>query len=263
MNKLFKNIKLCLLFIRRDGVLKGLVNLSRLYTTRHRDTPQLISPTGYNAPIYFRPLTTDVHLIQSILYKEEYNIDVKGLEPEVIVDVGGNAGYASIFFANKYPTARIFSYEPEKKNYSLLEKNVISYDNVEPALAAIWGTATKLVPRYESSDAWSFSLKEHNGANQIAQKDLIDGVTLNGFLKKYKISSIDILKVDIEGGELSLFSGDCSWLHNVKILVIELHDRKLRGCSLALYSALVSEGIEFTQKNMDYNTVIYNEAYFE
>jgi hypothetical protein len=33
-----------------------------------------------------------------------------------------------------------------------------------------------------------------------------------------------LLKVDIEGGEELLFSGDCNWLLRIPLLIIELHD---------------------------------------
>jgi hypothetical protein len=63
--------------------------------------------TGYSPNIKFRQSTSDVHLVLSILYGEEYSIDTRGVEPSVIVDVGSNAGYASVFFANKYPSSRV------------------------------------------------------------------------------------------------------------------------------------------------------------
>jgi FkbM family methyltransferase len=213
--------------------------------------------------VFYRPGTTDAHLIRSILYQEEYDIDTRGLDPRVILDVGGNAGYASIFFANKFPQARVFSYEPEPDNFEMLRRNTERYTNVTPEHAAIWGSDTTLIPRYDNADAWSFSLKELGESSEKNKWETIQGITVASLLKKTESEVIDIIKIDIEGGELSLFSNDCSWLHKVKILVVELHDRKLKGCSQALYTALVREGIEFTQKNMDYNTIIYNEAYFD
>jgi hypothetical protein len=38
-----------------------------------------------------------------------------------------------------------------------------------------------------------------------------------------------ILKIDIEGGEKELFSGDVGWLDRIPLLIIELHDWLLPG----------------------------------
>jgi Methyltransferase FkbM domain len=38
-----------------------------------------------------------------------------------------------------------------------------------------------------------------------------------------------ILKVDIEGGEKELFSGECNWLEQIPVVIIELHDWMLPG----------------------------------
>jgi hypothetical protein len=51
-------------------------------------------------------------------------------------------------------------------------------------------------------------------------------------------STIDILKLDIEGAEKEVFSNCDKWLGNVRILMIELHDHLKPGCSSIVYSAL-------------------------
>lgn len=51
--------------------------------------------------------------------------------------------------------------------------------------------------------------------------------------------TIDILKMDIEGGERYLFNEQAhEWLSKVKILMIELHDRYYPGCSKLLFQCL-------------------------
>ena len=54
-------------------------------------------------------------------------------------------------------------------------------------------------------------------------------ISMNDLIKKHHIDRIDILKVDIEGGEIEIFSENLSWLTIVRILVIEIHDKYIDG----------------------------------
>ena len=49
------------------------------------------------------------------------------------------------------------------------------------------------------------------------------------------IERVDILKVDIEGAELEVFSDSGRWIDCVDIVAIELHDHLKAGCSRALF----------------------------
>jgi hypothetical protein len=44
-------------------------------------------------------------------------------------------------------------------------------------------------------------------------------------MARYRIGQVSLLKVDIEGGEFALLSGneDLSWLHRVDQIVLEVH----------------------------------------
>jgi hypothetical protein len=155
MRKWIKKLKTLVRIIRRDGLVRGAGNYMSLFQEGNGKATTLCV-TGYSPNIKFRQSTSDVHLVLSILYGEEYSIDTRGVEPSVIVDVGSNAGYASVFFANKYPSSRVFSFEPEKSNYELLAYNTDHYPEVVIKNAAIWGEDKDLVPEYDQVDAWSF-----------------------------------------------------------------------------------------------------------
>lgn len=58
-------------------------------------------------------------------------------------------------------------------------------------------------------------------------------------LQHFGIDRIDILKVDVEGAEREIFSGDCDkWIDSVGMFIIEFHDRLAPGSSAAFYHAL-------------------------
>ena len=58
-------------------------------------------------------------------------------------------------------------------------------------------------------------------------------------LREFNISTVDILKVDIEGAEAQVFGPGCEeWLGRVRSLVVEVHDRMYPGCSAVVEGAL-------------------------
>ncbi len=54
-------------------------------------------------------------------------------------------------------------------------------------------------------------------------------------LTKYGFESIDLLKMDIEGGEKNVLESASDWVDLVKVMTVELHDRICMGCSRAFY----------------------------
>ena len=58
--------------------------------------------------------------------------------PPVIIDAGANVGLSAVFYANRFPNARIIAIEPEPSNYEMLKRNVVPYSNVTPVQAALW-----------------------------------------------------------------------------------------------------------------------------
>jgi hypothetical protein len=50
--------------------------------------------------------------------------------------------------------------------------------------------------------------------------------------------TVGLVKIDIEGAELDVFSADTTWLHRVDALAVELHDRYRPGCTAAVETAV-------------------------
>jgi hypothetical protein len=51
----------------------------------------------------------------------------------------------------------------------------------------------------------------------------VQGFSMGQILEKAGFDRIDLLKVDIEGAEVRLFSGELEWLHRVGAIAIEFH----------------------------------------
>lgn len=184
--------------------------------------------------VTYRPGTSDLEIILKVLGDREYELPP---DPSVkfIIDAGANIGASALFFAARFPQARIFAVEPEASNYALLTHNCAEAKNIVPLQCALWSRPARLALVSASTEKWAFTFQEHTGAGSDTT-----AVTIPEILAMAGSKSVDLLKLDIEGGEKELFSADCSeWLGKVSTLVIELHDRFVPGCSRAFYAQIV------------------------
>ena len=182
-------------------------------------------------PVYLRLRTSDVSIFRTVLRDSEYDLGLD-ISPRVIVDVGANIGMASIFFAIKYPKARIIAIEPEESNFNLLVKNTRPYRNITAIRAALWNSDGEVsigLPAPDSYEKWGFQ-------TGIPGEGKARAVTMQTLLDELGVETIDLLKIDIEGAEKEVFEA-CNWMERVGVLVIELHDRLKPGCRKALESA--------------------------
>lgn len=201
---------------------------------------------GYDNPVFFRYGSSDPRVFTQIFLWEEYSC-IKNLEnPEIIIDCGANAGYASIYFLNKYPNAHVIAIEPDTENFKICEKNLSWYQGrVSLMNSAVWSHQTGL-SLYKGADwgddyEWGIQVKEC----QEGQEPDIYAIGIDNLLETYGLTSIDILKIDIEGAEAVLFSKNYEkWLKKVKNLVIELHGK---DCEKVFFDALSMYDYELTK----------------
>jgi FkbM family methyltransferase len=193
-----------------------------------------ITPPGTGHPVFLRLNTSDVCSYRDVLICQDKTYDprVPGFSPQTIVDVGAHIGMASLLFAQRYPAARIIAVEPEKANFAALVRNVSAYKKVVPLQAALW--------KEDGEVRLGTSRAHPKGAFAIAEdgSQRVRAITMDTLMKETGLSTIDFLKVDIEGAEKEVFQ-NCAWIKNVRVMAIELHDRVRPDCRLAVESAAV------------------------
>jgi len=201
-------------------------------------------PRGYNAPLTLRLGTSDVRTFEEIIIKGAYALRLCR-PPRVIVDAGANIGLASVYFATQFPQARILALEPESSNYALLCKNAAAYPQIVPIQAALWSTTTTLdlVDAMGKHDL--FRTQTPGVANSSPVISQVAALDMLQLLADYRLEQIDILKVDIECSEIEVFGGAAAWIDRVGVILIELHDRFKRGCSLSFYTAVQDFEVEW------------------
>jgi FkbM family methyltransferase len=172
--------------------------------------------------LYVRTNTPDLNVAISSLYKREYD-HIRARSPETIIDAGANIGTSAIFFARKFPHARVIAVEPEKGNFDILLKNTSSYDNIVAVNAAIWGETGRRNIHNRFTGHWGYTVSDTNNSTESTGQD-IDCITIPSLMEKFDIKTIDILKMDIEGGEKSVLENSSDWIDSVEIITAELHD---------------------------------------
>lgn len=238
--------------IRVFGLLKGLLFWWNLKVVRSRK----IRVPGVKFPVFLRNGIFDSFTLREIFLFRHYEFPWPSHfpEPKRIIDAGSNIGFTSIFFANKYPDAAILALEPEASNFNQLKLNTGPYPMITPIRKALWGTPAYIAVRDLGYGQRGFLVEEVSKGTP----DALEAVSIPLLLEKYGWEDICILKIDIEGSEKNVFEKDAeSWLPRVKVLVIELHDRMVKGTSTVFFRAISK--YHFSMEILGDNLIFVNE----
>jgi FkbM family methyltransferase len=191
-------------------------------------------PPCIRNPVQLRLKTSDESTYLQTLMWKQYAFDLP-FYPATIVDAGANIGMASIYFAHKYPGAKIVAIEAEASNFDMLTRNTRPYPAIIPMHAALWNRDGEISvgepdPATGANGHWAFVTRDGAG-------DKVRAVTMRTLMKEMQIETVDLIKIDIEGAEKEVFE-ESNWLKHVRCLMIELHDRYRPGCSEAVESAV-------------------------
>lgn len=176
---------------------------------------------GERAMLHVRPNKGDLFILYEVLAREAYAIPASLLDPdkvEVIVDCGANIGITALYFARRYPKARIICVEPDPENFEILERNVAGQQSIEPVRAAVVGSSGP-VHLTRSRAAYGNSVQANASPGETVE---VSGLTISDICSKKDIERIDLLKVDIEGAEKNVFAA-ATFLNKVHFVAIELH----------------------------------------
>ena len=159
--------------------------------------PFVVTATTANGtPVRFRVWDyIDMLVAREIFLDRDYRVP-EDLEPATIADLGANVGIAVRFLAAQYPAAEIVAAEPDPRNAARLRANVAGLGRVrvvEAAVAPEHGRAAFSL----AAEGWASALGDENEDPHIE----VDCVTLDELLDG---EAVDLLKLDIEGGEWPL-----------------------------------------------------------
>jgi FkbM family methyltransferase len=137
-----------------------------------------------------------------------------------ILDCGANVGLASLYFKQRYPRARITSYEADPALAAMVDANLQTNGaaDAEVVHAALWTSNGELTFRCEGSD--SGMIASLPGAVD-GRSAVVRSLRLRHLLEA---EPVDLLKLDIEGAEDPVLA-DCEpVLHHVRAMILDLHE---------------------------------------
>lgn len=219
----------------------------------------------YSANIYNQTVKIDFLTIlewESAICKYNTNYNLK--KGDVILDVGAYHGAYSFYALPKIgTTGKIFAFEPDPDNFKILESNIKqnNISNIIPINCALFNKTGK--QKFVISNAGSsLYLNEHNlNGDSLKNKKIISVPTISfkDFIKKYKIKSIDFIKMDCEGSEVEIYDDylkNCYPKIKTHFAIASYHyrDDYKSKTNIILKNKFANQNIKTTEKNKQHLT---------
>lgn len=164
--------------------------------------------------IHYRRNRGDIQGIREVWLDRVYSVPF-GRRPQVIVDLGANIGLTSLFFCEKYSPQRVVMVEPDPANAAVLSANCAQCKaQVEVIVAAIG---------HQDGIAYFEDSEESNLGRVSETGRPVRCISMPSLMRACGLARIDLLKIDIEGGEGQLLSLENDWLECVGSIMIEFH----------------------------------------
>jgi FkbM family methyltransferase len=186
--------------------------------------------------VYLRPGISDQYVYDEVFVSGRYSPPVT--HARFVIDAGGHIGLTGLFFALRWPGARIVVVEPNASNFSVMRANLAHLPNVRLVHGAIWSHKTSL--RIANPDDLSVAFRVEPGIG-------VPAFTIRDLMRDQGFDTVDLLKIDVEGAEVEMFSTADEWIDTVRALMIELHDRFRPGCRDALLAATLGMGFRVSE----------------
>lgn len=179
---------------------------------------------GY-PPLRCRYGTTDLRVAIQVLLENGYDSPFDLRDPVNIIDAGANIGYSAVWLATKYPSAQIIAIEPDVENFRLLEHNTRTFLNIKCVNAAVWSYSGRIKLSDPGSGPWACR------ASADAPGVEVTAISIDDLMQQYSIEHLDLLKMDIEGGEYEVFQSSNDFIEQTDHIAIELHEGLRPGVS--------------------------------
>tara|TARA_B110001454_G_scaffold15210_2_gene13676 strand:- start:52414 stop:53298 length:885 start_codon:yes stop_codon:yes gene_type:complete len=151
---------------------------------------------------------------------------------DIIIDLGAHIGYYTLLFARQSSIdGKVFAFEPEPSNFSILEKNIIAnkYKNIIAVQKAVSDSNSQInlwIGQESSGANRIYKPKQTNTQNFKISK--VNSIKLDDyFMNSEYFDKINFIKMDLEGAEYKALLGMKLLLQkNKKITILTEFSKK-------------------------------------
>lgn len=208
---------------------------------------KLTFPDGFSC--YGQSLEEGEWIYNEIMVKQEYFQNGLSVEKaRCVMDIGANIGVFTMDVKLKAPEATVYAFEPIPETFHILEQNVRLLGTSDVHLFNVGvGSRDKIDQTFtffpvmpgNSTSLPELKAEQRPEAEKIFGKEEMDLFwqvetrtvqmrTLSSVIREQGITSVDFLKIDVEGSEISVLDGieDMHW-PIFKQVAVETHSAKL------------------------------------
>jgi FkbM family methyltransferase len=196
---------------------------------RHRQVGIVLQ--GHNHPFAVRLGSTDWLVLVEIFLDGEYAELLplfRGSPPATIIDLGANVGFSVRYWLKMFPEARVVAVEPDAENCAMIQRNIaLCCPPRAPQIiqACIVGQPRESV-LFETASGREWGYAITNSISPTTRS--IRAITMEILIAECSVTGpIELLKCDIEGGEVELFERCEAWIQLVRRGIVEVHGQFL------------------------------------
>lgn len=175
---------------------------------------------------------------------------LEGLLPRqfagTVIDAGGYIGTASLSLRRLFPRAKIVCIEPSSENLKILRYNLRNETNLEIIHGTLMGQRGDVQLSDIGTGEWGYSASPLSDSSRLTTEllETVPGLSLSDL--GVNSENFGVLKLDIEGGEMDLLTHGKEGLNQILIIIAELHDDVVPGCSEASFGLSASRQLVAT-----------------
>lgn len=159
---------------------------------------------------------------------------------EVAIDVGAHIGYFATVFADAVgPEGAVFAFEPDPDNYQILDRNrsINGFNQIKCKELAVSDQAAELKLHKSTTNLWGSSLvKKPMHRSEVS----VPSAPLDQLMDQEK-RPIGLIKIDVEGAELSVLKGMMGLLRRQSVppaVIMEFSSSQIEAADPGLHFIL-------------------------
>ena len=215
--------------------------------------------------IYFKNGTKCImrNKSDSIAFFENYFLKVNNpnkkfeiKKNDIVIDIGAHIGYFTIYAANSANEGTVYSIEPYKESFEILEKNLKlnNLTNVKSFHAAISKVTEQITLYIDKKNQIGNSIFK---TDETIESEKVESFNLKDFVKTNKIEKIDFLKIDCEGAEFEiLLNFDKELMKKINKISAEVHENSNTYSLDKLVDFLKENNFKVSTSNMSNNSTM-------